>query len=215
MKAFSDYDEVKVNNFDREKLKLGGHICKIIEVNIEKFTSKATGEEFENLALKIDIEAPDEQAGFYQRKFAEEAKQDALNAKWRGYFKVGIPTNASSEGVKKAFKTFTTSVENSNPGYKWNWEENTLVGKVFGGIFGFEEFNTQDGRTITMTKCMFCRGTEKVLESKIPKVRLADGTYIEYEEYKERKREEKNNNDESVGKMLEETSTIDDSDLPF
>ena len=86
MKAFSGYEETKVNNFDYERLTLGGHICKILEVSIEKFAMKETGEEFEQLVLKIDIEDPDEQAGFYQRKYADDAKRDALSAKWKGYF---------------------------------------------------------------------------------------------------------------------------------
>lgn len=215
MKAFSGYEETKVNNFDYERLTLGGHICKILEVSIEKFAMKETGEEFEQLVLKIDIEEPDEQAGFYQRKYAEDAKRDALNTKWKGYFRVSIPKDDSSEGIKTAFKTFTTSVENSNPGYKWNWEENTLVGKLFGGVFGYEEFVTQDGRTLTMTKCRFARGTEKVLEAKIPKVRLADKTYMDYEEYMEKRKEERNQKDEAEGKAMEETSTIESDDLPF
>lgn len=216
MKAFSGYEETKVNNYDYERLTLGGHICKILEVSIEKFVMKETGKEFEQLVLKIDIEEPDEQAGFYQRKYAEDAKRDALNTKWKGYFRVSIPEDDSSEGIKTAFKTFTTSVENSNPGYKWNWEENTLVGKLFGGVFGYEEFVTQDGRTLTMTKCRFARGTEKVLEAKIPKVKLADKTYMDYEEYMEKRKEERNQKDEAEGKAMEETSTIEsDDDLPF
>ena len=212
MQKFSGYEDVKVNNFNYERLNLGGHICKIFEVKIEKFTSKE-GQEFEQLVLKIDIEAPDEQAGFYQRKFAEDAKSDALNAKWKGYFRVSIPRDDSPDTVKSAFKTFTTSVEDSNPGYQWNWEENTLVGKVFGGVFGLEEFTAPDGRVITMTKCRFARGTEKVFEAKIPKVKLADKTYIDYEEYVEKKEAEK----ESQGKELEtDNGTIEsDLDLPF
>ena len=86
---------------------------------------------------------------------------------------------------------------------------------MFGGVFGYEEFIAQDGRTITMTRCRFARGTEKVLEAKIPKVRLADKTYMDYEEYIEKKKEERNQKDEAEGKAMEETSTIESDDLPF
>ena len=34
MRSFKGYDEVKVNNFP-ERLKLGGHICKVLEAKIE------------------------------------------------------------------------------------------------------------------------------------------------------------------------------------
>lgn len=212
MKAFSGYEETKVNNFEeREKIELGGHICKILEVKIETYKTKE-GQEFDQLILRIDLDESDRQAGFYQRRFTEDAKTDALNAKWKGYFRVSIPTDNSTDGIKSAFKTFTTSVENSNPGYKWQWEENTLVGKVFGGVFGLEEFTLLDGKVITFARCRFARGTEKVLDAKIPKVRLADGkTYVDYDEYMEKKEMKT----EQEGKVIEENSTFDDDSLPF
>ena len=64
MKAFEGYDEVKVNNFG-ERLSLGGHICKVLEAKIEQLESKKDGKKYEQLVIKFDIEAPDEQAGFY------------------------------------------------------------------------------------------------------------------------------------------------------
>ena len=155
MKAFAGYEEVKVNNGFGERLKLGGHICKILEVKTEQFTSKKDGKTYETLVVKFDIESPDEQAGFYANKFTEDAAKDALNAKWRGYHRISIPTDDSEDFIKSNFKAFTTSVEESNPGYEWHWEENTLVGKKFGGVFAFEEFVTEDGKTITMTKIFF------------------------------------------------------------
>lgn len=213
MKAFSGYEETKVNNFEeREKIELGGHICRILEVKIESYKTK-DGQEFEQLILKIDLDESDRQGGFYQRRFTEDAKEDALKAKWKGYFRVSIPKDDSPDTIKSAFKTFTTAVEHSNPGYKWQWEENTLTGKIFGGVFGLEEFTLLDGKTIAFARCRFARGTEKILDAKIPKVRLADGkTYIDYEEYKERKELQT----EQEGKAMEENSddTFND-DLPF
>jgi hypothetical protein len=39
-------------------------------------------------------------------------------------------------------------IEASNNGYSWNWDENSLEGKVVGGLFG--EINTViDGKPIT------------------------------------------------------------------
>lgn len=214
MQKFDDYDSVQANTFEeREKVELGGHICKIFEVKIESFKNKE-GKEFEQLVLKIDMVEPDKQAGFYQRRFAEDAKQDALKAKWKGYFKVSIPQNDSVDTVKSIFKGFTTSVEESNPGYKWDWEENTLVGKLFGGVFGLEEFEAPDGRVIAFARCRFARGTEKVLEAKIPKVRLLDKTYMDYEEYVEKK-ENKESKTEAEGKAMEESGIVDDDSLPF
>lgn len=197
IQGFSDYETTETNGFEqKERLKLGGHICKILETGIEAVTSKKDGKVYNILKMKFDIEAPDEQAGFYQRKFVEDAKTDALNAKWKGYYRLTIPENSSEDFVKKNWKTFLTSVEESNPGVKINgtagFDENILVGKVFGGIFGLEEFTLPtDGRTITFTRIRFSRSTKNIFEAKIPSVKLLDGTYMDYDDYTESKKENK------------------------
>ena len=68
---------------------------------------------------------------------------------------------------KKNLKTFITSVEKSNPGYDWqksNWDEKTLVGKLFGGVFGIEEFTNMVGDTAYAVKCRFIRSTDAIKE---------------------------------------------------
>ena len=214
MKAFAGYDEVKVNNFP-ERLKLGGHICKVLEVKTESFTSPKDGKTYEQLIIKFDIESPDEQAGFYANKFSEDASKDALNAKWKGFHRISIPTDSSEEFIKSRFKAFTTSVEESNPGYKWNWEENTLIGKVFGGVFAFEEFTNQEGKTITMSRIRYVKSTDKIFEVEIPKVKMADGTYMEYDDYVEMKKAERANSENSVANATSDAGTMSGDDLPF
>ena len=59
MKKFNDYDTTKVNDFG-ERLKLGGHICKVLEAKVESGTSKKDGKPYEMLVIKFDIEEPDE-----------------------------------------------------------------------------------------------------------------------------------------------------------
>ena len=69
-----------------------------------------------------------------------------------------------------------------------------------------------DGKLITFTRIRFVRSTEKIMEAPIPKVRLLDNTYMDYEEYQNRKA----NNTEAEGKAKEENGTLDDTDeLPF
>lgn len=65
IQGFSDYETTETNNFgDRERLKLGGHICKVLEAKVEQITSKKDGKVYNILNLKFDIESPDEQADF-------------------------------------------------------------------------------------------------------------------------------------------------------
>lgn len=221
MQAFSGYDEAQTQEYGerREKLKLGGHICKILEVRTEAYTSK-DGKPFEMLVMKIDIEEPDEQAGFYTRRFKEEAEKDAMNAKWKGYYRLTVPTDSSEDYVKSKFKTFTTSIEKSNPGYKWNWQEATLVGKVFGGIFALKQIELTQGmnagKIVDYTELRFARSTEKVAEVEIPNVRLLDGTYMSYDDYLEMK-EEKGDIISDLASKGQPVDIIenDNDDLPF
>lgn len=221
IQGFSDYETTETNGFEqKERLKLGGHICKILEASIETITSKKDGKTYNQLKLKIDIESPDEQAGFYQRKFVEDAKIDALNAKWKGYYKLSIPENSSEEFIKKNWKTFLTSIEESNPGVKINgsagFDENILVGKVFGGIFGLEEFTLpSNGKVITFTKLRFARSTKNISEAKIPSVRLLDNTYMDYEEYTKKKKAEREGTNNNNSVSSEQGIINSGDDLPF
>ena len=212
MKRFVGYEEAKTNEFEnKERLQLGPHYCKILEAKIVQMKTQ-DGRPFEQLQLRIDIAEPDEQAGFYNKKFQEDAKEDALNAKWKGFYNLTVPEDNSEEFIKNNFKTLTTSIEKSNPGYKWNWEENTLVGKIFCGVFGLEEFVNLEGNTITFTRCRFVRSTENMDKISIPKVRLADKTTMDYEEYIEMKKAERKNSNNNTNSEL---SKIEDNSLPF
>lgn len=126
-----------------------------------------------------------------------------------------ISSNDNSEDfIKKTFKTFTTSIEKSNPGYTWNWQEDTLVGKKFGGVFGYEEFTIPTtGETVPLTRIRFIRSTEKIEEAPIPKVKLLDKTYVDYDKYVENR---KNGNTTESNNNSEESGFIgDNDDLPF
>lgn len=214
MKAFSGYDEIKVNEYG-ERLKLGGHYCKILAISIQKIVSKKDNKEYEQLVVKFDLDSDDEQKDYYKNKFVKDSETDALNAKWKGIYKLSIPENNSEEFIKKNFKTFITSIEESNPGYKWNWEENTLVGKRFGGVFGIEEFTSPtNGDTIPLTKIRFIRSIDSVKDCNIPKVKLADNTYIDYNEYIEKKKNKKETNNNSSNNNLSE-GILGDDELPF
>ena len=51
------------------------------------------------------------------------------------------------------FKGMLQNIEKSNPGYTWDWTEQSLVGKLFGGKFREEEY-IYNGRIYTSTKCI-------------------------------------------------------------
>ena len=231
MRKFDDYNEVKENNFDREKLKLGGHICKITKAYVQEYQAKETPQKFEILHIEFDIASPDEQDGFYKRRYAEDAKQDAMKAKWKGVHKVSVPKNDGSENDEKTkvnFKTFITSVEKSNEGYDWqksDWNENTLVGKLFGGVFGIEEFQNMTGETVYTVKCRFVRSVDAIkeewkkieqgIEIKKPKVKCLDKTLMEYEDWLAKRKAEREGNTFPEASNSDIKPIDDSDDLPF
>lgn len=218
MKKFSNYNEIEVNDFKpSEKIELGPHICKISDVRIEKNKGKE-GKEFEVLVLVFDMTEPDKQAGFYARKFKEDADKDAMTAKWKGNFRINLPNDDGfemDEKTKSNFKTIISSIEKSNNGYTWDWEEKSLIGKEFVGVFGIEEFESPTtGDLIYFTRCRFIRSKENMDKITIPKVKLLDKTYMDYEEWeetrKDRMKKKDNNSNESVNNVDDQ-----EDDLPF
>lgn len=150
------YNEAQAYTGDFETLRLGGHVCIITGVKIE-YTPNTNAQV---LVISFDI-AEGEQGGFYQRKY-EEARKSNPQAKWQGIFRQFTQGNSLPY-----FKGLITNIEKSNPGYNFKntgFNEQTLVGKLFGGIFGREQYKAQDGSLKFATKCMSIRAVEKIRE---------------------------------------------------
>lgn len=182
---FKDYDEIQVFEGGAQ-LPVGGYELTIVGAKVEQFTN------CEILKIAFDIVNHEQFSGFYANRF-KSAKAQNPDAKWGGVFDVFIPKDDGSEldgYTKQAFKRFITSVEKSNEGYVWNWDEKSLKGKAFGGIFGREEFMTKEGDRKFAVKCRFPRSIESIRSGdyKIPEDKLLKGlntataTIDDYEE---------------------------------
>lgn len=174
MEKPKNWDSVQANTGDYESLKLGAH--EVIIKNAYEYTGM-TGNT--SLKIEVDIDDKDEQKGFYQKQYDNNTNSDK---KW---------PNASCKYISlkeddtclALYKGFTTIIENSNPGYKWNFDEKTLIGKKLCGVYGLEEYKKQDGTIGAATKLVQFRSLDKLNEIKIPKVKLLDGSFVEYENY--------------------------------
>ena len=156
IKKFKDYDSIQV--FEGASIEPGGYELQIINTKVEKFDN------CEILKVAFDIINNEKYAGFYSTQF-KAAKATNKDAKWKGIFDVFIPKDDGSEKdgyTKTSFKRFITSVERSNEGYVWDWNELSLKGKMFGGVFGREEFETKEGDYKFATKCRFPRSIESI-----------------------------------------------------
>lgn len=157
IKKFKDYDEIQVFEGGAQ-IEPGGYELKIINAKVEQFTN------CEILKVAFDIINHEKYAGFYSTRF-KSAKAQNPDAKWGGVFDVFIPKDDGTENdgyTKQAFKRFITSVERSNDGYAWDWNELSLKGKMFGGVFGREQFESKEGDLKFATKCRFPRSIESI-----------------------------------------------------
>lgn len=158
---------------EREELPLGGHICKIIKAKVDKLQNGS-----EVLVLAFDIAEGSEFDGFYARQFQKAKERDVNTAKWKGTFRQFIPIGDNSERDKKTmsyFKGVITSIEASNQGYKFDWDEKKLVGKLFGGVFRRKEYEYNGSRGF-YTECGFVRSTNGIFDVGVPKDKMLPST---------------------------------------
>ena len=138
MRQFSDFKPEKPAS-GRETLPAGGYVCKIISAKVEK------NDWGETLMIAHDVSEGD-YAGIFKRDYDNNEREDK---KWRGTFRINLPNDDGTEQdnwKKKKFNTFIWSVEESNPGFTWAWDEMTLKGQAVGLIYRNEEWE-MTGRT--------------------------------------------------------------------
>lgn len=201
LKKPSNYDDVQVNQ-EFERLELGGH--KGIIKNVVEYTSTISGKT--SLKVEVDTDKDDKQPNYYQKQYDENTNSDK---KWSPAGTKYVPLG-SEENQVKMLKSFITAIENSNNGFEYNWEKDVdqLKGKKVGLVAGIEEYTDSEGKTKTATKIVQFRSLDKVEGISIPRVKLLDGSFVEYEDYKSKK-EEKNN----AYAEYDTTVEIDDSFL--
>lgn len=160
MKKYEGYEHAEAFTGEYEKLEPGGYICKILKVQAEEKDYGTL------LRIAFDI-VEGEHEGFYKRNFENKKLYDA-EAKWPGMYYQTI-----KQDDLRYFKGFMTSVEASNPGFRWDWDEKKLAGKLFGGLFGEEEYEKQDGSIGISVKCKFVRSVDSIREGKfkIPEIK--------------------------------------------
>lgn len=167
MQKPNGYDEAQVYG-DFTPLELGGHICKIMSV--EEMTSRS-GKEMLKISLDI-AEGP--QKDYYSEQYRNSTFE---NKKW-GCIVYQLTCNDEGN-TSKGLKTFLTSVEESNTGYKVIWGDKfcqSLKGKLVGGVFGREQYKNRNGEFKWSTKCSQFRSIETIKKGvEVPKDKFLKG----------------------------------------
>jgi len=142
----------------------GGYVCRIKQAKVDMTKS---GKEV--LIIAFDI-AEGEFKDYYDEQYVKKVVSNP-DAKWQGVYRQLTEGNSL-----KFFKGLITAIENSNNGYKWNWDEKTLTGKLFGGVFGQEEYLNNNGEPKLSTKCRFIRSVEQIKQGvDVPPVKKLKG----------------------------------------
>lgn len=162
MRKYEGYEQAEAFTGEYEKLTPGGYICRIMKVAVE---DKNYGH---LMRIAFDI-AEGEHEGYYARLYDRKANTSS-DAKWPGVYYQTVKADNL-----EYFKGFMTAIEQSNPGFKWGWNEEKLVGKFFGGVFGEEEYQANDGSIKTSVKCRYVRSVEQIKKGvNIPEIKRLD-----------------------------------------
>ena len=153
----NDWENVQAFG-ERRSLPVGAYICKIIQAVVR---DSGYGDQ---LNIVFDI-SEGEYAGFFKDGFDSNPREDK---KWKGVLRQFLPKDDGSEKdgwTKSSLKGLITAIEESNPGYTWNWDERTLAGKVIGIIFRNEEWE-YDGKTGWATRPFRACSTDAVYDGR-------------------------------------------------
>ena len=148
MKQFEGYDEAKkeVTYQGSQKLPADAYICKISNVRYEE----GTGGNSDRIIIAFDVNEGDYK-DFFKKQYEANTNEDK---KWKGTARIYVPADDGSERdgwTKKAFTRWTDSLEKSNSGYSWDWDETKWKNKLIGIIFR-EVGNVINGREVKYTE---------------------------------------------------------------
>lgn len=190
MKKYSDWEETQAYDGESVSIQPGAYICRVVGMREEK---TRTGRDMVVLAFDI---AEGEYENYYKKRFEKE-KESNDKAKFKGSYRV-LPLTKDGK-TNPFYKGLITAIEKSNNLILQNeFGENELKGKLFGGLFGREEY--EQGKWYT--KLVSIRTVEAIRE----------GRYILPED-KPLNNNSNNSNSSAHGFSID--NDADDEDLPF
>ena len=157
MKKLNGYEKAQAYS-DTERLPVGGYVLKIMDV---KYQENDWGDV---ILLSFDI-AEGEHKDFFAANYKSQTGEDK---KWKGTYRLRVPKDDGSEQdnwTMRRFKTVLGALEDSNSGYHWNWDEQTIKGKLIGALFNNKEYEF-NGRHGFFTNCHSLVTVEKIRSGK-------------------------------------------------
>lgn len=132
MKVIENYENIQASSGEFARPGNGGYILEIVNVIDVPFDANTGKGDY--LRIDYDIAVGDFK-GYYT----------AQNEHFGGGKWFANVIKSYKEKALGMFKHFTNCVEESNPGFKWNWQEDKLIGCRFGATLQEEEYEKNDG----------------------------------------------------------------------
>ena len=166
MKPTSNWERTQAQmGLSSEQLAPGGHTVRIMGAEVRN--SKA-GREM--LVLFLDVKEGSQYDGIFQRKWQNNKGFGRTN--WPNDGTMYTLTADKDGNTNPRFKGLIQAVSESNSGFEWRWDENSLKGKMLGVVFGEEEFVGQnDGQIHVAVKPKYVCPVSKIDEQPVPKIR--------------------------------------------
>lgn len=145
----------------KETLPADGYVCNILSARVE------SGDWGDTLVIAHDV-AEGEYAGIFKRDYDNNPREDK---KWRGTFRLRLPKDDGSEQdtwKKRSLSNFLWAIEQSNPGFTFDWDEKKLKGKKIGLLYRNKEWEYNGNRGWTTEAA----GTESIDNIRDGKFRL-------------------------------------------
>ena len=131
MKKIENYENVQASSGGFGRPSANGYCIEII--GVKDIPLDANTDKGDYLKIDYDI-AHGDFKGYYTKQ------HERFGGDWFANF-----IRSYKETALGMFKHFTNCVEESNAGYKWDWNENGLVGKFVGVVLGEEEYRKSNG----------------------------------------------------------------------
>ena len=202
MEIIKDFDKVEAKGMDDFRgLPIGAYECVIMDARVNH--NEQSGKD--TFKVSVDI-ASGEFKDYFRNMYENDTR---IDRKWNN----NAVKYLSYTGDNVAFfKGFIKTIENSNIGYVWDWDETKLKGKKVCGVFQYEEYEKQDGTKGIKVRLTKFRSLGKLKNIEVSdSVKMLDGSYVTYDDYMERKE----NLSSKVNDLFGEVPEISSDQLPF
>ena len=159
MRAINNFENVQATTGEFNKPTAGGYCIEILAVKDVPMNEQTGKGDY----LKIDYDiCYGEFAGYYTKQ------NEKFGGDWFANF-----IRSYKETAAGMFKHFINCVEESNTGYKWAWDEKSLVHKYVGVVLGEEEYRKSNGDIGAKLIVKDIKTTEQILkgEFKVPAIK--------------------------------------------